>query len=105
MGDSLVRWATHEMAVPAQVCLKGKSGAHLHKIPQLLSQMGCGSPSVIVVHIGSNDLVAVDFFELRQGIALVIAHCREQFPAATLVWSNILPRMFYYSANSQPSLE
>ena len=105
VGDSLVRWVKRAVDVPFPVIWRGKSGAGLCEISQLLEGTTGPSPATIIVHIGTNDLVEVDEFSIRQRIALTMKRCRDVFPATCIIWSDILPRVFYFGARSQMSIE
>ena len=63
VGDSLVRWATFDMSVPLPVHWIGQSGARIHELPDLLMR-AVDNPDVIIVHLGTNDLVTLNFFAL-----------------------------------------
>ena len=100
-----MRWAEKALAIPFHVNWFGKSGAGLCDLHVLLKRISGPTPSVIIVHVGTNDLVGVDEFSIRQRIALYMQQCLMQFPTTTIIWSDILPRMFYFVARSQLSLE
>lgn len=85
---------------------KGKSGARMCDLDTLLQSINYGpSPAVIICHIGTNDLVNVDEFCMRQRITVFMHQCISQFPYTRVVWSDILPRVFYFGAKSQPAVE
>ena len=105
MGDSLVRGAERALDVPLPVIWQGKSSAGLCEFNELLDGLSGPTPSIIIVHLGTNDLLAVNEFSMRQPIALSMDRCLMQFPNTLLIWSDILPRVFYFGARSQLSLE
>ena len=107
MGDSLVRWATGDLKFDdnIEVQWEGKSGAGLGDILTMLSGRKMADPSVLILHIGTNDLVCIDEFSMRQRILLLLNTCTRRFPQTCLVWSEILPRLFYFGANAQNALE
>lgn len=85
---------------------KGKSGAGMRDLNSLLRSVNHGpSPKVIIFHIGTNDLVHVDEFCMRQRITDSLYRYTTQFPATAVVWSGILPRIFYFGAKSQAAVE
>jgi lysophospholipase L1-like esterase len=100
-----VRWAKSDLDFPLHVSWLGKSGAHLCDLDALLEGISGPTPSIIIVHIGTNDLVDVDEFSIRQRIVLSMKKCVKFFPHTTIIWSDILPRLFYFGARSQLSLE
>ncbi len=85
----------------------GKGGAHLSDANPLLSDLAMSGPppGLIIVHLGTNDLVQLDAFCLRQSVRIFMSECSVQFPRAHLVWSDILPRACYFGALSQSKLE
>ena len=99
MGDSLVRGAERALDVPLPVIWQGKSSAGLCEFNELLDGLSGPTPSIIIVHLGTNDLLAVDEFSMRQPIALSMDRCLMQFPNTLLIWSDILPRVFYCHGN------
>ncbi len=106
IGDSIIRWAAGSFDLPCQVIWKGKSGARMSDLDTLLQSINYGSsPAVIIFHIGTNDLVNVDEFCMRQRITVFMQKCISQFPYTRVVWSDILPRIFYFGAKSQPAVE
>ncbi len=85
---------------------KGKSGAGMRDLYSLVRSVNHGpSPIVIIVHIGTNDLVTVDEFCMRQRITEALQTYTAQFPNTKVVWSDILPRVFYFGAKSQAAVE
>ena len=105
MGDSIVRWATKPLGTSTVVRWLGKSGARLRDLPLLLNQMDGPPPAMIIIHLGTNDLVSSDQFCIRQLIASTLQFCKGRYPAASIVWSDILPRVFYFGARSQVAME
>ena len=105
VGDSIVRRSRQPLDVPGRIYWKGKGGAGVCDLPDLLHSMRAPQPKIIMIHIGTNDLGCTDMFSIRQRIAYYIDLCRRSYPSATLVWSAILPRLFYYGAKDQGSME
>ena len=105
VGDSIVRWAEGPLGIPIEERWHGKSGAQLCDIPQLLPEIPSPAPSVLVVHIGTNDMVQVEEFSFRQGIVLFMRSCATLFPHDKLIWSDILRLLHYFGARSQTGLE
>ena len=106
IGDSIVRWAGGgHLHVPMAVEWLGRSGAHICDIPSMLAARRGPEPIMLLLHIGTNDLVDVDEFCLRQRILTLIQSCTALYPNAILIWSCILPRVFYFGARSQAALE
>ena len=105
VGDSIVRWASQDLNLPNLVRWNGRGGAQLKDLHGLLSGFHATSPALIILHLGTNDLVSHDLFTLRQLITSALGICRQRFPQAIVVWSDILPRMFYFGATSQKAIE
>ena len=87
MGDSIVGWATKPLGTSMVVRWLGKSGARLRDLPLLLNQMDGPPPAMIIIHLGTNDLVSSDQFCIRQLIASTLQFCKGRYPAASIVWS------------------
>ena len=60
---------------------------------------------MIILHVGTNDLVSTDMFSMRQRIKLFLHEARLLYPKSLLIWSDILPRVFYFGANTQKAME
>ena len=98
IGDSLVRRAGHSLCCRTQVHWHGIGGAGLTDIPKLLSVMEARAPDpkLIIVHVGTNDLLKVDSFAFRARIRVFMHECVLRFQSARIVWSDILPRACYF---------
>ena len=108
IGDSIVRRAVHRLGCRPQVHWNGLGGARYSTITQLLCDLDAQwpSPGMLIVHVGTNDLVDTDAFCLRQRITVFMRECRERYPNTRLVWSDIfLPRACYFGAFSQSRME
>ncbi len=77
----------------------------MYDLGALLQSCSGATPAVIIFHIGTNDLIEVDEFCLRQRISVALQAYISQFPSSKIVWSDILPRVFYFGAKSQPAVE
>ena len=107
VGDSIIRRAECDLELPFNIHWKGRGGAGVTELYDLQVELSNSSPPhiLLIVHLGTNDLVKVDEFALRQRIAVMLRDCLEWCQSATVVWSDILPRVFYFGALSQPVLE
>ena len=85
----------------------GIGGAGLGDIPKLLDELEARwpSPELLIVHVGTNDLVHLDAFCFRQRIQVFMMECLSRFPRARLVWLDILPRACYFGAYSPSRVE
>ena len=98
IGDSLVQRADHSLCCRTQVHGHGIGGGGLTDIPKLLSVMEARAPDpkLIIVHIGTNDLLKVDSFAFRARVRVFMHECVLRFQSARIVWSDILPRACYF---------
>ena len=60
---------------------------------------------VIVFHIGTNDLLSVDAFCIRQCIFVLFEDTVTMYPQSQIIWSDILPRVFYFGTTAQASMD
>ncbi len=107
MGDSIVRRAQFDIRCKPRVRWNGRGGARLRDLPNLLSYLSSSGPppGLIIVHLGTNDLVPLGSFFVREAVRIFIEHCCANFPGARLIWSDIFPRACFFGALSQSKLE
>ncbi len=107
IGDSIIRRAAQHFDSGPIVRWNRCGGARYSDIHQLLDKLNARwlPPSLLIVHVGTNDLVDTDAFCLRQRIALLMQECRNRFPDAALVWSNMRPRACYFGAFDPKKME
>ncbi len=74
IGDSLVRRAECPLGLSVRVLWKGRGGAHISHFRDLMSDLTRKSPppALLIVHLGTNDIVAVDEFALRMQISVLL---------------------------------
>lgn len=75
------------------------------KIKQLTRNQQCNAPSIILIHLGSNDLVNTPCHTLYRTVSSDLRLIHELFPRTVIIWSDILPRLFWYGARSIPAIE
>ena len=63
------------------------------------------TPAAIIVHLGSNDLGSMSLKALIGWAKTEIDWLEATFPAAEIIWSDILARQFYRGADSQKKIE
>lgn len=95
VGDSIVRWAAGKMHLPCHVIWKGKSGARIGDLESLLQSIQGPPPSVIIFHIGTNDLTDVDEFCMRQRISVALQRFVVLFPNTKIVWSHFTTGLLF----------
>ena len=108
IGDSIVRRAATRLGCTPPVFWNGLGGARYGDITKLLSDLKVQRPrppAMLIVHVGTNELVVTDFFSIRQRIAIFMHECREAYPEAKLVWSDILPRACYFGTTDPSKIE
>ena len=71
IGDSIVRGAKQPLGLARAVLWNGRSGAMISDIRSLMAGVTGPPPAVIVFHIGTNDLLSVDAFCIRQRILVL----------------------------------
>ena len=58
----------------------------------------------MIIHLGGNDLIVADEFSFRQRLVLS-RRASLLFPHASLIWSDLLPRLYYLGARSPEGTE
>ena len=72
---------------------------------KLLRVIGDTPPRYLVLHVGANDIARVDQKQWLQELDELVCFIRAYWPAATLVWSDMLPRVAWRYARSQQGAE
>ena len=54
------------------------------------------APSIIIVHVGTNDIFTTPVKEIRGRIEEGLCNIRQLLPNTIIIWSDILLRLFYY---------
>ena len=62
-------------------------------------------PRVVIIHMGTNDLIDLDIVQFKWLIEAVLLRCRQMLPDTIFIWSDILPRAFYQGARSQKGID
>ena len=101
VGDSIICRARRSLQCTLRVHWNGRGGACLGDLTELLADLAGSGPSPgLIVHLGTNELVAVDSYSIRQSVRIFMDECCANFPGARLVWSDILLRACYFGALS-----
>ena len=77
IGDSIVRRAERPLNLPVNFLWKGKGGAGVADVGSLLAELrqAHSLPDLLIVHIGTNNLVKSDEFALWQRVAVMLHDC------------------------------
>lgn len=68
-----------------------KADQTLPNLQELLNTKG--TPEIVVIHCGANDLGLVPGFTLRKHLCIILGILRDWIPTALIVWSQMLPRL------------
>lgn len=101
IGDSIVRWAgltKVQLEGGGEVYWNGISGARLAGVDNRLRNYLAVRPvpSTIILHLGTNDIFTEPSWRIRARLAENVSSIRELLPNTRLIWSDIIPRLFYY---------
>ena len=101
VGDSFVRRAglgNPQLQGCGRISWLGLGGDRVVTILDRLRGLlrGRPSPHTIVLHVGSNDIFALSKKDLCEAVELLLRSLRQVLPGCRLVWSHILPRLFWY---------
>ena len=66
------------MGVLIAVNWRGRSGARMHQLPDLLRDLH--TAHLIVFHKGTSDLVQLNFFAIQKTLAFLLTECKVMFP-------------------------
>lgn len=62
-------------------------------------------PSVLIIHLGSNDLIAVPTTKLCTMVTKDITELSKFCPECVFIWSDLLPRLFWKGASNLKKVE
>ena len=101
VGDSIVFWAGRSdprHSAAGRVTWLGVRGAKLSTLmPAVHSHLKSRPvPQVLIVHVGTNDIFSVPVGVLRRKIEGCLNDLRTLLPNTRIIWSDILPRLFYH---------
>ena len=70
------------------------------------SKLGANpTPDFLMVHLGSNDLGLLPGLELFHHIKCSFLRCKLLAPNMSIIWSDMLPRLYWHNAKSASSIE
>jgi lysophospholipase L1-like esterase len=117
VGDSIVYWAglkqadkfdyrrrskpeQHTLQGGGEVSWFGIRGAHVaglaKRLGGLLKLHKSAFPTTIIFHIGTNDVFNCSTIDMKALISDNLWGVRGLLPDTRVIWSNILPRLYYY---------
>ena len=107
VGDSIFRRAEGRLDITVNIFWHRKGGAGVADLYDMRAELGkvLPLPAMLIIHFGSNDLVRLDEYALRQRVSVMLQDCATWCPTMTIVWSDFLPRVFYFGAFLQPAVE
>ena len=62
-------------------------------------------PKFLFIHLGSNDLVSLKGKELIETVKLTILRFNALLPNTTIIWSELLPRLYWHGAHKPKNIE
>ena len=86
IGDSIIRRAEMHLDIPVRVFWRGKGGAGVTDLYDLQAELGkiLPPPAMLIIHLGTNDLVTLDEYALRQRITVMLRDCAVWCPTMTI---------------------
>ena len=79
------------------------SGARICGLPARLNRYLSGrtAPNILVVHLGTNDIFHMSKRQIMKVLSETLTFLRQRLPQVMLVWSEILPRLFWYGEHKR----
>ena len=115
MGDSIPHWAgvrARETGKPnlrttREIGWHAVRGLKWHGLRRAIeTEVLLGNtPNVIIIHLGGNDLASESVFRLKNIISKEVCYSRTAFPAAILVWVDIIQRRTWVGASDAKAIE
>lgn len=101
VGDSIIRWAGEgnpQLMGTGQTIWLGLSGARILGLQSRLNRLlaGRSAPQTLIIHLGTNDVFQLSQYELCRAAESALRFVRQRLPHCRVVWSSILPRLFWY---------
>ena len=108
IGDSMVGGVSgpkYQLRGGGHVMWSGEGGLRLGGLLDRVSRFLKSQQrlSTFLIHVGTNDLFNKDFTttDIRSKVEAVLTSLRRLYPDSRIIWSDILPRTFYYQAQNQ----
>ena len=101
IGDSIVNWAGVEKVQiegGGEVFWNGLRGGRVAGVTNRLKRYldHRPFPTTIILHLGTNDIFTDKSILVRQRVVENLTGIRELLPNTRLIWSDIIPRLYYY---------
>lgn len=101
IGDSIVRWAGEgnpQLQGTSETVWLGLGGARLLGFQNRLNRRlaGRSAPHVLIIHLGTNDVFQLSQYALCRAVEATLQFSRQRLPQCRVIWSCILPRLFWY---------
>lgn len=105
VGDSLINWAgqySPQLQGGGDIKWKGLGGARVGGLSSRISSYLAKSPfpTTLIVHLGTNNILVESTRETRQSMEENLYAVRQLLPNSRIIWSDILPRMYYHGENT-----
>ena len=91
--------ATHEIEWKGRRCATLQQATTT--LGQFLVQSPNGPPDILLINLGTNDLILLSTLGFHYAVLDFISFCQIHLPGTTLIWCAILPRPFYFGARNQ----
>ncbi len=106
IGDSIIRWAgvtNLQLNGADETVWHGRGGARLETLYSRLHRLvqRTPQPTMLIIHLGTNDIFAEPLGVIRRRLLEGLTAVRNLLPETCIVWSDILPRLFYYGEQSR----
>ena len=96
-----------DLKTPTKICWMGLRGLGWHRLRHAIeAEVLLGTPpSIIVVHLGGNDLVNHSVWQIRNIMDREFRYIRTAFPTCLLIWVDILPRRLWSGADNVKAVD
>ena len=103
IGSSYIKKVAIRNKEPSGMTFHGKSGLRLNGVSSwakvacnMINSKEYQKLNCVILHCGSNDLMAMKTIEMRKKLKQVLLNLKELFPDAKVLYSEILPRNDYW---------
>ena len=106
MGDSIIKWAgqgQYQLQGGGETVWQGVGGARLVDVKTRVQHhlRRNPRPTTLILHLGTNDIFAEPWGTVRRRMNEILHDLRNMLPGVRIIWSDVLPRLFYYGESSR----